>query len=225
MIHLYAIGTKPLPAPLRGIEAAPVEQVGCGGLLAAVSTHDHAAPMDERRVREHAAVVEAISACGGALPIRFGTRYSEASRLQDALMESRERFVALLDRVGACVEFAVRAAHPAAVVAHPRPPAGESGRAYLQRRLAEEREREAQVAALRDELQRVEVLDPLARESAERTGRRGPERVFLVERVAAEEFRAAAASLLTGRDDLVLTGPWPPYSFVDDETGRRTGED
>jgi hypothetical protein len=215
MIHLYAIGTKPLSGPVLGLEGASVRQVECDGLLAAVSSHDRAAAPDERRVREHAAAVGAICAGGGALPVRFGTRYADTARLRAAVTGSHERFVELLGRVGDCVEFSVRATQPVAAPAQSRPPAGESGRAYLERRLAEEREREEQIAAIRDDLQRMEVLDPLARETAERTGRRTTERVFLVDQAAAEDFRAAARSLLAGRDDLVLTGPWPPYSFVD----------
>jgi hypothetical protein len=158
--------------------------VRCGRLAAIVGEGPDVLQPDERSLRHHEAVVEAAMRHGPVLPMRFGSVVDDV----EALLRSREdEFSAALERVRGCVELGVRVSEPDGV------PAPETGTEYLMRRAA--------VARVEEE------LGGMARASARR--RRGF--AFLVEREREEEFRNRAAELPTV---LVVTGPWPPYSFV-----------
>jgi hypothetical protein len=94
-----------------------------------------------------------------------------------------------------------------------------SGRDYLLARVCEHRQ--AQWAAR--ELHAP--LDGLAAASVVRD-RAAPPAVlvaaYLVDAVAVEDFRRHAQSIAARHEDMQihLTGPWPPYSFVDGEKNK-----
>lgn len=220
MIQLHAITRDPVlvdDLPMAG--ELTLREVVCGDIRALVSERGGSDQPTAEDVIAHAELVDALSRQVTALPVRFGILHGDDGRLREALSDREGELLGLLDRVEGRVEFVLRSDRP------PRraeaPEAGDPdtpGRAYLERRLAEERAD----AADRDEIERrLEVvvgrLAGLANEVMSRDGRFGPERCVLVGRHDVETFVADATSVMEEVGGLVLGGPWPPYTFAETE--------
>jgi hypothetical protein len=216
VIHLYAlVGPQGVVPAVRGLDDADLEVLECGALRAVVSHHDQPPARDQEHVLAHAAVTEAVARATPTLPVRFDAPHRDASALRGEIEQRSTELAALLDRVGGCVEFVIRA--------RPRSPAtpgqsdaqGGPGQQYLQQRLAEEQAKHAAVTAARERLDAVVTgLETLARQTRPRVTGRGPEMAYLVEQEQAERFRAAAQQRAAADPDTVLGGPWPPYTFA-----------
>jgi hypothetical protein len=241
--YLYAL-TRPLcdaelPA-VRGVCGAPVRQLVEDQLACLVSTVELAtfgeqalqANLEDlgwlqRVAVEHDAVVNAAAARTTTAPLRLATVCADDDAVRARLRRLSARAITLLTRLDGRDEWGVKllgaAPRPAAAAAA----GGVSGSAYLQRRRAalDERERAA-AAALR---QADAVFDELLMRAVAGERHRPQDRrlsgldrpmllnaAFLVDRTARADFRCRvddiARSLPPG--SLVLTGPWPPYSFV-----------
>lgn len=152
---------------------------------------------------------------GAVLPLRFGMQLEREEALSAVLAERHLEMLRGLRYVRGHVEMGLRvipAHHPDQdPVRRER-----SGRDYLLARVREHRE--AQWAAR--ELHAP--LDALAAASVVRD-RAAPPAVlvaaYLVETGGVGEFRNRARKIAAGHEDMQihLTGPWPPYSFVDGE--------
>jgi hypothetical protein len=123
---------------------------------------------------------------------------------------------AALDRLAGACELVVTAEAP--VPEARGPAAAEDGRGWLRQRLADERQRRARAAALRDALDRLaETLGPELRgrriHSFAAPGAAGADLALLVDRAAAPDLRARL-----GRDCTPsgwrVTGPWPCLGFA-----------
>jgi hypothetical protein len=227
MIHVYAVtDATSLDADLRGLEAHPVELVAVGELGVAVTRHDTSAvgPSTEA-ILAHAGVCDALQQAGcSVLPVRFGARYGDESALRTAVAERDAAFAEALAHVRGRVEIGVRAAGAVAEADEPTPapaqPAATTGAAYLQRRSAEERRREADRAAAQavaDELHaflRRGAVD--AHLQVEATPGLVLSAAYLVPAGEVDRFTARVAELSQTRTDvqLLCTGPWPPYHFA-----------
>jgi gas vesicle protein GvpL/GvpF len=209
VIELYAITDHPGP-PLPDL--APLELVPADGLAAVCRPADDVEFSAEAFWR-HEELVEALMADRDLLPVRYGTRLEDERAVARVVAERGDELAAALDRVRGAVELSVRVmpadAQPAAQAA-----AGAgSGAEYLRLR--------ARTGASRDRAARWlhEPLSSLARASVEGTAR--PQELFrgayLVARDAVEPFVAEVARLQSAEPGLniLCTGPWPPYSFVE----------
>jgi hypothetical protein len=182
----------------------------------------------------HEVVVESFIDATAVLPMKLLTIFNSDERALEHIRADRSRIDALVKRVANHYEWGVRVvldrtrAAEAAVPARTRA-AGASGVAYLSRKKAQrdastelaERAREA-VAALYD---RLSAQSRVARRRAatELPAHGGPpllDAAFLVPRSRSKTFRALAArearALARHGYGLTLTGPWPPYTFVQD---------
>ncbi|MGQ9926495.1 MAG: GvpL/GvpF family gas vesicle protein [Chloroflexaceae bacterium] len=225
MLYLYAIinrPTAPLP-PIGGPGERPLQSIAWGDIAAICSHHDGPAPRaDVAHLWQHEAVVEGLLANHSVLPVRFGTLLPDEAALTALLRERHDRFVAGLSRVAGRVEVSVRALWSAgAPLAASRPAEAENGRAYLARRMAEERAREAW---RREARQRADALHATLDRLAVAHVRQGALRermlfsaAYLISRETLEPFRLAVDALGAVHPDLRLlcTGPWPAYHFVD----------
>ncbi|WP_431683171.1 GvpL/GvpF family gas vesicle protein [Kitasatospora sp. KL5] len=193
----------------------------------------------EAAVRSHHRVIAELARTRRTLPLRFATLYRDDRGAVSFLRGAGERLQAALDRVADRDEWGVKAYLDAPAPDAPTadPPDGAAvaddrpGTAYLLRRRAQrddrahrfeqahERARQihAALAALADEA----TEHPL--QSAEASGRAAPmllNGAYLVEHARAAGFGAAVTELgrrFTGVR-MELTGPWPPYSFVEIDT-------
>lgn len=212
MIYVYAI-TDPLELSedLRGLEEAPLETAASGRVCAVYSTHERFEPTPEPSLLwRHDQVVERLMEAGGVLPLRFGTTFGAADELDSILMRDGARFERLLARVRGCVELSVRVG-----ITPCAEPDATSGTAYLESKLATSREREAAAQRV------LRPLRELAKASSRRTPRAGGavlNESYLVGREAVEPFVARVKALQEGNGDVAVscTGPWGPYSFVDE---------
>jgi hypothetical protein len=229
--YVYAILARetPLPAGLRGLEGAAVALVPYQALAAATSPLEHGPPRPTpENVWRHEAVVEALRQQGTALPVRFGTVLADAAAVAHTLAERYDVLVADLARLGDKVEFSLSVLWdpPRSPEDEQAPGSGSAteargpGARYLHARLAASR-REAAVreraGALAQELNRELSVHALeSRCTLLPTPRLAVRAAYLVEPGRIPAFQDAFAQLRRAHPDLrlLLTGPWPPYSFV-----------
>ncbi|MFL5780837.1 MAG: GvpL/GvpF family gas vesicle protein [Thermoleophilaceae bacterium] len=211
MIYLYAICEPGIGVDAHGLDGVPVEAVEEGGLTALVSSRvpGGVAPTPDA-LAAHDRVVAAAMESGAVLPARFGTRVRDEVELRAILRTRASDLARGLRRVGGRVELGVRALWPKRAE-----PAPAGGREFM---LAKARAR-AKARALAGDLH--EALAGLAVDERSSVLPRPDTPVsaaYLVERSRVRAFERRAAALRTSRDDaeLVLTGPWPPYSFSED---------
>lgn len=229
--YVYAIigEDTPLPPMERGHLEVGLTRVSCGKLVAvAEPAADDRLHLTKEAALHHEAVVEAVRLEGPALPVRFGTVFRDAGAVARALAERYDVLVADLERVGDKVELSLTVLWPQAATeaglqdarATSVSSAAARGAAYLRARAAE--------------LERGEVLMESARALArgldDMLGSLAVERrvaimpkplvavrtTYLLEAGAVGAFRAAfdAVRPELGALRVLLTGPWPPYSFV-----------
>src|SRR6185295_20418050 len=180
----------------------------------------------------HDAVVESFLEETAVLPMKLFTLFTTDERALDHLRAERRRIAAVVKRVANHQEWGVRVAldrgREAAPAPKKAPSAGAaSGLAYLTRKKAQRdqvvelaaRARET-VAALYD---RLAARSRLAKRrlAGELPVQGGPlllDAAFLVPRARATAFQALASresrSLARHGYGLTVSGPWPPYSFV-----------
>ena len=210
-------GPTPLVLP-PGVGGAAVRLVEEGGLGAAVSMIDPAdLTPNVARLLSFARVVEALHAHRTVLPMRYGCLLGDEGQLVDLLRDRGEEFAAILQGLDGCVEMGVRLLLPAEACA-PRTPVESatrpaSGRAYLIDRAARARAlaaaKERVLGALGGLAERTET------DTNSRPGKRFASFYFLVKRGAMESFRQAFRRIeRTESVRLLLSGPWPPYTFV-----------
>jgi hypothetical protein len=188
----------------------------------------------EALARAHDLVLERAMTNGPVVPFRLCTLYASQPRLDEMLDREGGTLRAALDRLDGMQEWGVKAFLRAAVGA----PAAEgpdaaSGTEYLTRKrerrdaaVAGREATEAAVAEIHARLTERAAASVLSRPQDRRLSGRETEMVlnaaYLVPAEGAAGFRATVAEL-GQRDEpedveLELTGPWPPYHFVEPST-------
>ncbi|HWE34527.1 MAG TPA: GvpL/GvpF family gas vesicle protein [Solirubrobacteraceae bacterium] len=214
---LYAVTDRQAVSG-SGIGGAPLSLVRSAGLAAVVSGSQMPAPeATEEKIWEYERVVESLMDASTILPVRFGTTLEHEDDAGEFLARHRDGLSQGLDRVRGTVEMGVRVQWRAGVDAPLEEPS-DSGTAYMLARLT----------LLRSARGIAERLAPLL--SMARLGkvavmpRRGVAvlAAYLVDRGRADQFAAWCDRLHDGLEQaqLACTGPWPPYSFVTEDTGR-----
>lgn len=162
-----------------------VRSAGLGALCAPAATD----PADAEALWRREAVVEELMRERALLPVRFGTRLAGETEAAAVLAERRDEFAAALDHVRGAVELSLRA----------QP----TGRIDDVRR-----------AELADAVH--EPLRALARASVRRPGGDLLRAAYLVEQPLVGAAGAVVRRLQERHPELglLLTGPWPPYSFA-----------
>ena len=190
----------------------------------------------EEKVRAHEAVLEAVLPRAPLVPFRFGTVFTDEEQVRRMLRE-HDQLRTTLDELEGTFELGVKGfLEPDWVAVTTEPGEDEpasAGTSYLRRKQRDLRVAEARVesklslgaeshdvlaAAARDA-----VANPLQRPEA--TGRSGDmflNGAYLVDAARESEFHKAFADLERRYAELAtfeLTGPWPPYNFVEAEGG------
>jgi hypothetical protein len=222
-VYLYCVRAADHPPPdaLSGVDGAPVARLVRGPLAAWYALLPRRAP-DEAGLRAHEAVVREALRSATPVPFRFGTWFADEAALAALLSDEAERLLALLARVRGRVEMGVRAvegaaSEPPADAPVPAPAGSGPGRAYLERRrealgAGARRERRAERIAgeVRERLEAgAEVLTTLLPDPTTPC-----ELSFLIPRGEVVSFRERVAALQLEGVELVVSGPWAPYSFV-----------
>lgn len=243
---LVAAKTRPpiarVPAGLPGASRPRAIDVGTGlfAIVADVSERQygeasinaHLSDLDwvSRAAVAHERVIEAFIRADAVLPMKLFTIFTNDDRAVADVRANRDRIARVIKRVSKHHEYGIRVVlerPPSAPATQTR--AASAGAAYLQRKKAQ---RDAAVELVANARETVaELYDRLAararaarrRPASELPVQGGPlllDAAFLVPRSAARRFEAAAArearTLAKSGYGLTLTGPWPPYTFVQD---------
>lgn len=234
--YVYAVQPRGsgLPAGLSGLGGAPLSVVYQQDLAAVVSAcHPEALRPTADLVLCHESIVEALRRNGPGLPARFGTVLASRHAVARALADRHAVLASDLERLGDKVELGLTVLWSGPNDAPERadgggdpavePPGSGSrgpGARYLLARLAasrrEEAERSAAEAVARELDRKLGVHAIERRSGLPRTRRMATRSAYLVHparlpafQQAFEAVRAECAGLR-----LLLSGPWPPYSFV-----------
>jgi Gas vesicle synthesis protein GvpL/GvpF len=224
---------------LAGIDARAVEYVEHGDVVAAVSVFVLDRPPGRRaELLAHSAVLEALAADGPVVPVQFGSVLADRDAVVSDLLEpDRETFARLLERLRGTRQYNLRATYVEdqvlAEIVRTRPDIAELRRRT--RTLPEgmvhpdlvrlgELVSQAMEGKRQDDADQVlEVLLPHVVAESPRAGG-GVDHLLevavLVDEQRVPEMEAALETLaeaLHERVRLRLTGPVPPYDFVEEE--------
>ncbi|HEX8035565.1 MAG TPA: GvpL/GvpF family gas vesicle protein [Ktedonobacterales bacterium] len=237
--YVYAIlsADAVLPQTLTGFGDAPVTLIPSGAIAAAVSRiKEPSVDASPAQLLGHETVVEAIRRVAPALPVRFGTIFPDVTALTRILAARAAILQADLARVGDKLEMGLSAlwAAPEPGAAAPHADGGGSipelpvplrdssgpGAQYLASRFARYAGESRGAKDTRRLAQRVDAaLRPYVIESRY-TLRPAPRLALrsahLLQPDGEAVFRRVCEDLRMGAPDLCLlvTGPWPPYSFT-----------
>ncbi len=232
-------GAAPLGLP--GLSDSRILPAGDGVWLAvadaplpeygAEAIQEHLQDLDwvSSRALAHEAVVEHFGRGGTVVPLKLFTLFSSDERALAHIRADRDRLGRVFQRIAGCQEWGVRVrfeeSRAKEVLA--REAAGESGAsgtAFLLRKKIERDASRTLVSRLRSAMD--EVFSDLSGHAAD-ARRREPasplllDGAFLVPADRTGEFERTVghwAGHLAGQAcEMTLTGPWPPYNFIDAE--------
>jgi hypothetical protein len=233
-VYCLAAGIDALETPITGISGAPVRLLKMEDMAFLVSDNDSdAAPVTRENALAHAAVVRSLLDRTTPLPFRFGTLVTE-KQLRSYVSARKPALNTKLALVRGCVEMSVKIIWE--ISADKQPEARESdqelrqgaGAAFLaekRREILGDQRRAAQAAEISTWLHKS--ISGLTRD--EQVTVRPTERLVLavahlVERANIRRYRETMAEARNERPELhfLLSGPWPPYSFVNIELEFKT---
>ena len=200
MIQLVAITDD------RSIPAPPLRAVACGDLTAICTPaiEESAGP---DALWRHEELVESLMETRDLLPVRFGTLLADEEAVVHAVDERGGQLAGRLELVRGAVELALRVAdrETAATVRH----GAATGTEYMH----------LQAGRVRSGRMIHQELAALSRDTATLPGPELVRAAYLVERSQVEAFVTRVRKLQDANPELVLicTGPWPPYSFAEEE--------
>jgi hypothetical protein len=188
--------------------------------------------------RAHHQVIDAMAHMFPLLPLRLATVYSNDAAMTAALAGRGDELRDALRRIGGRVEWGVKAyaarqregeRHGSTAGTGPGAGADGAGIAYLKRRRAElsaqedsRRTAAASARAVHTELSgQAEQARLYPPQAPALSGSKVPmllNATYLLGADGADRFASAVAATANAHPDLrlVLTGPWPPYSFAGD---------
>lgn len=248
--YVYAILSADaiLPQRLAGLGDAPVVLIPSGAIAAAVShIESPAIEASPAHLLRHEAAVEAIRRSVPALPVRFGTIFPDVATVARILAERASILQADLGHIGDKLEMGLSvlwgASESGEAAPHvesggsmtdlPEPLRASSspGTQYLASRFARYADESRAGGDARRLAQRVEAaLRPYVIESRYRlrpAPRLALRSAHLVRPDGEAAFRRAYEDLRVGAPDLrlLVTGPWPPYSFATSSGRSRSDHD
>ena len=206
---------------------APLNRYGADAINAKLSDLDWVS----RLAVDHEAVIEAFIGTKAVLPMKLFTLFSSDQRAKDHIVEERRRIDAVLKRVAKRVEWGVRVVLDRGKALAKRriakPASVSSGISYLahkkgQRDAVSELAKRARsvVTELYDDLARSAAL-ARHRPQSEVPVQGGPlllDAAFLVPQSKSSRFRTIAErhahALSSSGYRVTVSGPWPPYSFI-----------
>jgi hypothetical protein len=215
VIYVYGICDPAITPPTltrRGLGGARLRALERGGLAAVYSHHRSLRPRPTREfVLDHERVVESIMAHSTVLPLRFGTQLEHEDQLAALLAARRDELLRSLQRVRGKTELGLR-------MIPERPVCGRrtvrpTGRDYLLSRVRTHRLQQQAIHEVH------EALAGLSEASCIREPARPPAilvAAYLIDAERVDEFRRRADQLARCQDGMqvIVTGPWPPYSFA-----------
>jgi len=222
MVYLYAISESSDVEHIerRGVDGRMVTAEPCCGLLAVVSDVDQSPEATPEEMWNHEDVVEALMARATIVPARFGTVFESLDRVRSAVDRQRPTLLREIESLRGLVELGVRVVvdDPEWMETAPRADPPRSGRDYMLNKLEHarrNRELTTKVGSAVHDLHATLNEWAIKSTGMERRSRSQFAASYLVEKNCANNFVERATKMKPRfLKDPVITGPWPPYSFV-----------
>lgn len=224
-LHIYCIvpAGHPIPGDCRGLDDRRPEAVSAGSLALWATLHDAPLPPSVATVRTHNDVVRAaMTSHTTPVPLRFGQWFATRDNAVERVAEDSGKWAALLERFAGRAEYGVRVPRSGPEAerdVHPDSP--KSGKEYM----AGLARKQAQATSRRHDGERVASgitarVAGLAVDERVEYSPAGNVLVSIAHLVAwdaAGEYHVAIREFCDAAPDVqfVVTGPWPPYSFVE----------
>jgi Gas vesicle synthesis protein GvpL/GvpF len=231
-LYAYCLtqGIDSITEAVRGVSETPVRLLKIEEVAVLVSDLEiDSVPVTRENVLAHAAVVRSVLDRTTPLPFRFGTLVTEA-QLRSYVSTRKPAIEAKLAHVRDCVEMSVKIIWQAASTEHNEAIASAegSGTSFLKekrRELLGDEHRSKEVKEISEWLH--QTVSGLTRD--EQTTVKTADKVMLaashlVERAKLKQYQAKVTEARGKRPNLhfLLSGPWPPYSFVNIELEFKT---
>jgi len=219
---VYAISRDDALAPA----ASDLREVCAAGLRALVEPVEEPLSADLEELVHYEETVETVMRRHTILPMRFGSIVDDEREVRDLLKARAREFAHALAQLDGAVEFGVQASSvkpdsgpvtgSGSAAAGPGP--ARPGESYMRARLAEQHCRRDLQAWL------DAALDGVVRKRAYRATAvctpRSLSAAYLVDRGCEHEFLERIEALAAPADHtLSWSGPWPPYTFVEELEG------
>jgi hypothetical protein len=214
-------GHRP-PGTLKGVNGATVTDIAVGDIALWISQTDRPEVVVEAIKRHNDVVEGAVTEGVTPVPLRFGQWFVDESALTAAVTDKAVAYRRALSEFAGCLEFGLRLIDPAEPggAREVRAVEAVSGYEYMQSlressRLAGRKRSHAE--QVHDRV-RSQVQDIVRAERAEepRTLHAVVTVSHLVARADFDEYRERVRALRAVFPELrlLLSGPWPPYSFA-----------
>lgn len=223
-LHIYCIvpAGHPIPADCLGLDDRRLVAVDAGCLALWATSHDASIVPSVSALRTHNDVVRAaMTSHITPVPLRFGQWFASRDDAVDRVVEDSGKWAELLARFAGRAEYGVRVlrADPEAERdVHPDSP--KSGKDYM----AGLARKQAHATSRREDGERIASgltvrLEGLAVDERVEFSPAADVLVTLAHLVAweaADEYHGVIREFRDATQDVqfVVTGPWPPYSFV-----------
>jgi hypothetical protein len=216
------------PMPLTGVSGIFGNQTflfPASDLAVIVSEHspEEAARMDQQVAKDHARVIAECFKLSTVLPFRFNTTFADDEALRRSVRSNQRHFLANVERLRGKAEMHLK------VLVDDTCPGNSArdltvGQQYLHslhESAARQRERQSKARALSMQMHRMFL--PLAEEiTCKRTdsGKMLLDIAHLIDNKTVERYqnKYSSATLQLKECRMQLSGPWPPYHFVQKTT-------
>ena len=232
------------PKGIVGVDGQPVILVSCNGLTAVASSinRGNAAPSIPSLL-VYKEVIEAFhrgNTTGGMIPMRYGCMAEDKTHIRSLLRKNRLRYTELLKELSDCVEMGIRI-----LIAECLVPSADSekpihhlenrnskienpGKTYLAARKTHYQHEERVSKQMEQIVERFRTafaglfveyraeIPSIARFQSTIDHNRLVSMYFLVPSASLDRFRRVFRQVDTGETEkLLMSGPWPPYNFVE----------
>ncbi len=218
---------RPMPLPeVTGLFGNQIFLFGASDLAVVVSEHtpEDYTRMDQNAQRDHARVIAECFRHSTVLPFRFGTHFDDDDALRRSVRSNHRQFSANVERLRGKAEMHLK------VLVDDTCPEGRKilndrvGKEYLtslRENAFAQRERQSKARALSIQMHRMFL--PIAEEITCKRAGEGKmllDIAHLIDEKFVERYQNKYSSALTSLKDcrLQLSGPWPPYHFVQRNT-------
>jgi hypothetical protein len=232
--YAYCIGEKQaFPELARHRKPIPMESVvGVSGnqvflypasdLAVIVSEHNPAEALNQKSGVDHARVIADCFQHSTVLPFRFGTVFADDESLRKSIRSNQRQFLTNIDKLRGKTEMHLKIFVDDCCTKEilKSLPAEGVGRQYLTNlRESATRQRERQTRARAVSFQMHRLFMPLDEEVSCRltdSGRMVLDIAHLIDRKYVERYqnKFSTTSLMMRECQMQLSGPWPPYHFV-----------
>ncbi len=213
---------RPMPfAGVTGLFGNQIFQFPASDLAVIVSEHsaEDARKMDQAAQRDHARVIAECFRHSTVLPFRFGTTFADDDALRRSVRSNQRHFTANVERLRGKAEMHLKVVvdDTAAGCIHRDMTVGQQYLSSLRESATRQRERQSKARAL--SLQMHRMFLPIAEEitcKRMESGKMLLDIAHLIDHKTVERYQNKYSSATQELKEcrMQLSGPWPPYHFV-----------